>query len=37
MFDPVEFSDVNKEVEEVYMQFSRLLNEAKGIYFTVHT
>ena len=31
LFDGVQFSEANKDVEEaVYMQFSRLLNEAEG-------
>ena len=33
LFDPVQFSDINKDTKEaVYMQLSRLLNEAEGIY-----
>ena len=33
IFDPVQFSNSNKEAEEaVYMHFSRLLNEAEGTY-----
>ena len=35
LFEPV-FSETNKTIEEaVYMQFSRLLNEAEGIHFIV--
>ena len=37
LFDPVKFSEANKDVKEAaYMQFSRLLNEAEGIYLIVH-
>ena len=33
LFDRVQFSEANKHVEEaVYMQFSRLLNEAESIF-----
>ena len=36
LFEPV-FSERNKNIEEaVYMQFSRLLNEAEGIFFIVY-